>query len=139
MIKQIQRDTSEAVISIRKGTDEVERGKQLAYKAGTSLETIISKSENVVDVVNQLAAASEEQSSTAGQISNSIEGINNITRETSDSTQQIARAAEDLNRLTENLQSLVDKFKLDEIQSSDNNNKSEKYMIRSNGKLIKSI
>ncbi len=36
-----------------------------------------------------------------------------MTQETAQGTQQIAKAAEDLNRLTENLQNLINAFKLD--------------------------
>ena len=62
MIKKIQGDTGGAVKSISLGTEEVEKGKQLADKAGKSLQEIIKGSNDVVDVVNQVAAASEEQS-----------------------------------------------------------------------------
>ncbi len=112
MIKQIQDDTNGAVQSIEKGTEEVENGKTLANKAGSSLEEIISASTEVEDLINQVATASEEQSSAAEQISKSIEGINSVTNETASGIQQIARAAEDLNRLTENLQALISSFKI---------------------------
>ena len=113
MIKQIQMDTNGAVESISKGKEEVELGKELAHKAGNSLNLIIESSKKVVDDVTQVASASEEQSSAAEQISRSIEGINSVTQETAAGTQQIARAAEDLNRLTDNLQNMIDSFKLD--------------------------
>lgn len=85
----------------------------------------------VIDVINQVASASEEQSATAEQISKSIEVINNVTNESAQGMQQISKAAEDLNRLTDNLQSLVGSFKINEGDDSH-------YSIRHNGKLIKS-
>jgi methyl-accepting chemotaxis protein len=111
MIKQIQMDTNEAVDSMDKGSDEVSKGKLLAEKAGGALEGIIKKSEAVVDVINQVAAASEEQSSTAEQISKNIVSINNVTQENASGSQQIARAAEDLNKLTETLRNMISQFK----------------------------
>jgi methyl-accepting chemotaxis protein len=130
MIKQIQKDTSEAVVQMNLGTEEVEKGKDLAKKAGESLMDIIKASVSVVDDINQVASASEEQSATADQISKNIEAISNVTNESSAGIQQVARAAEDLNRLTEGLQNMINKFKLDEGHISE-------YSVRHNGKLIK--
>ncbi len=112
MIKKIQRDTTEAVDSIELGTKEVVKGRELANNAGASLKQIINKVSETVDGINQVAAASEEQSSAAEQISKSIEGISTVIQESASVTQQIAHAAEDLNRLTENLQNLITRFKI---------------------------
>jgi methyl-accepting chemotaxis protein len=130
MIKQIQMDTSEAVDSIGKGTDEVAKGKILAGKAGESLKQIIHANIRVVDEINQVATASEEQSSTAEQISKSVESISNVTNETTMAIQQVAKSAEDLNRLTDNLQTLINRFKID----LDDENIS--YAVRQNGKIV---
>jgi methyl-accepting chemotaxis protein len=113
MIRQIQKDTESAVVSMKEGTAEVERGKVLADKAGSSLKQIISGAQEVVDISSQVAAASEEQSTAAEQISKNIESISNVTRESATGVQQIARAAEDLSRLTGNLQDLILKFKIE--------------------------
>jgi len=116
MIKQIQTETTGAVLSITAGTDEVQKGIELADKAGSALSEIIKGSDKVVDMVNQVAAAGEQQSTTAEQISRNIETINNVAQESAAGVQQIARAAEDLNKLTENLQNLVSGFKIDSMQ-----------------------
>jgi len=112
MIRQIQKDTSNAVTSMEEGTHEVERGKSLANQAGSSLEEIVKGSENLVNIVTQVAAASEQQSTTAEVISKSIEAISSVSIQSASGTQQIARAAEDLNRLTLNLESLIARFDL---------------------------
>lgn len=112
MIKQIQKDTVEAVVSMKAGTQEVERGKALADKAGDSLKKIITYAGDVVEMVNKVATSSEHQSLTADQISKNIDGITTVTHESAQGVQQIAVAAEDLNRLTNNLQELVARFKI---------------------------
>jgi methyl-accepting chemotaxis protein len=114
MIKQIQKDTAGAVESMERGTIEVEKGIKLADKAGLSLSLIIKGSEDVVDISSQVAAASEEQSSVAEQITGNIEAINKITNESSIGVQQIALSAEGLNQLTLNLQRLISRFKLED-------------------------
>jgi methyl-accepting chemotaxis protein len=130
MIRQIQKDTTGAVESMQKGTEEVENGKHLARKAGDSLNQIISGVDKVVDIVSQVAAAGEEQSATSEQISKNIESISNVTHESASGIQQIAHAAEDLNKLTFNLQELVSRFTINES--------SGKFSVQQNGKLRKS-
>ncbi len=110
MIKQIQKDTTGAVESMNRGTIEVEKGRTLAEQSSVSLKEIIAGAEKVVDVVTQVAAASEEQSTASEQISKNIEAISSVTQESAAGTQQIARAAEDLNRLTTNLHDLLGQF-----------------------------
>ena len=120
---------------------EVERGKELADKAGQSLAEIIRGTEKVADIVSQVAAASEEQSSASEQISKNIESISSVTRESTAGIQQIARAAEDLNHLTNNLETIIAKFKISkEIDSKQLAGKSYNYekgktYVRHNGHL----
>jgi methyl-accepting chemotaxis protein len=114
MIKQIQKDTTGAVESMQVGTAEVEKGKQLADKAGEALTEIISGAEEVVSIVSQVAVASHEQSGAASEISKNIEAISSVTHESASGVEQIARAAEDLNRLTNNLSNMISKFKVSE-------------------------
>ncbi len=128
MIKTIQNETSQAVKSMEEGTHEVENGKRLAKEAEIVLNDIIDVAQKVSDTVIQVAAASEEQSNSSEQISKNIEGINNVTRETSQGISQIARASEDLSQLTINLQDLIAKFKIAPRNGG--------LSVRSNGKLI---
>ncbi len=112
MIKHIQKETEGAVFSMKEGTVEVEKGKEFADKAGKSLSLIIKGAQEVVDLSVQVAAASEEQSSVAEEISKNVEAINGVTRESAVGIQQIARASEDLSRLTVNLQEHLAQFKI---------------------------
>ena len=112
MIRTIQKDTKEAVSSMEQGTKEVEAGKHKADLAGEALLEIIEGAKQVVDIVSQVAAASEEQSTAAEEISKSIDAMSSVTQESATGTQQIAHAAEDLNRLTLNLETLINRFKI---------------------------
>ncbi len=75
MIKNIQKDTDYAVISMEEGKKEVRNGIELSGKSGESLKGIIDASLKVIDDINLVASASEEQSSTAEQISKNIDTI----------------------------------------------------------------
>ncbi len=112
MIKQIQKDTIEAVNSMKQGQSEVDSGKELANKAGEVLRDIISEAQKVSDVAALVAAASEEQSASAEEISKNVESISSVTQQSASGAQQIARSAEDLSNLTNNLEKLIDHFKI---------------------------
>jgi methyl-accepting chemotaxis protein len=114
MIKRIQKDTKEAVIAIKEGTIEVEKGKEKANTAGEVLNRIVKGAGKVSDIVVQVAAASEQQAATAEEIDKNIEAISNVTNEAASGIQLIAQSAENLNKLTVTLQSLVHQFKIND-------------------------
>jgi methyl-accepting chemotaxis protein len=112
MIKGVQTETSEAVNSMQAGMKQVDRGRELADNAGSSLNEIVSMAQRVTDMIAQIATASEEQSAAAEQISKNIEHINSVTKETATGAEQSAAAAEELNRQAEGLQQMVAKFRI---------------------------
>ncbi len=112
MIKGIQTETADAVHSMESGIQEVDKGRDLADKAGSSLHEIVSMSQRVMDMIAQIATASEEQSSAAEQISKNVEHIASVTKETSVGAEQSAAAAEELNRQAEGMQTMVSRFKI---------------------------
>jgi methyl-accepting chemotaxis protein len=138
MIKQIQKETEGAVISMEEGTIEVEKGKELANNAGQALNEIIESAEDVMDLATQVAAASEEQSSAAEHISKNLDLINNVTQQSAAGIQQIARSSEDLNKLTNNLQSLIARFKIEDNFGSIHLLNKDKNDHKGNGQFTKS-
>ncbi len=136
MIKQIQRDTNGAVEAIEEGTREVEKGKELAQKAGNSLNEIIDNSDRVSEIITQLAVASEQQAATSESISKNVEAINNVTHQSAQGTQQISRAAEDLYSLTNNLQEAVGQFKLNGYAGNQLSEGNSSYSVEDNGRFI---
>ncbi len=112
MISKIQLETKDAVNSMKDGQLQVERGRDFTVKAGDSLKEIISETDEVINLITQVAAASEQQSSAAEEISQSIEGINSITQESSDGIQKIVLSVDSLKKFTRDLQELISHFKI---------------------------
>ena len=117
MINKIQSDTKAVVNSINIGEKETAKGLSLVYKSEESLKNIIQGANRGSDLIGQVAAANEQQSSTAEEVSKNIENINISVNEFSNGVHQIAQATEDMKNLTEHLQSLVKKFRI----NKDNN------------------
>jgi methyl-accepting chemotaxis protein len=118
MIKGIQSETQEAVIAMKKGNDEVSSGIALADRAGSSLKEIVVSTQDVIDMINQIAAASEQQSSTSEEISKNVSSISEVTGESTKRIQDIAHSSDDLSKLTEHLKNLIDQFKIGEDMSN---------------------
>jgi methyl-accepting chemotaxis protein len=112
MIKGIQNDTKGAVTSMEQGIVEVQQGRELADKAGESLSAIATYSQKVMDMIQQIATAAEEQSAASEQIARSVEGIARVTKENATGVEQSAAAAEELNRQAEGMQKMVNRFKV---------------------------
>ncbi|TAE24302.1 MAG: methyl-accepting chemotaxis protein [Candidatus Kapaibacterium sp.] len=113
-IKQIQRDTNQAVTGMKRGDNEVREGLTLAKQAGTALTGIVSGSREVESMVQGSANAMQQQSSTAAEIAQSVEQVSSSVNETTASLTEIARATENLRGLTEGLQDLVSRFDVGE-------------------------
>ncbi len=116
-IRTIQKEAKEADTSMAEAGESVKAGMKLTEEVARILDEILGVNEKVSDMVDQVAAASEEQSATAEQISKNIESISSVTQQSAAGTQQIAKAAEDLNQLTNNLQSLIERFQLEDENS----------------------
>ena len=125
-IKTIQKEAKDADDSMLEAGKSVQSGMELTEEVSESLSEIQLLIGKVSDMINQVAAASEEQSSAAEQISKNIEGINNVTHESAAGVQQIAKASEDLNQLTTTLQNLVQQFVLEkEVKNNIHHNRNE--------------
>ncbi len=113
MIRDIQTRTSEAVESMETGISEVGQGRELADRAGGSLDEICTLAQQVETVISQIAGTSEQQSEVAQQIAANVEQIASVTKETASGAEQSAAAAEQLSRQAEGLRQIVGRFKIE--------------------------
>ncbi|PID43744.1 MAG: chemotaxis protein [Proteobacteria bacterium] len=114
LVKTIQSDTNEAVISMEHTTAEVVRGARLAQDAGVALEEIENVSMNLADLIQNISNAARQQSSSAGHISNTMNVIQEITSQTSAGTNATARSIGNLAEMANQLRNSVAGFKLPE-------------------------
>ncbi len=117
-IEAIQEEANEANRSMEVASQAVSDGMRLTEEVEKALNDILAGSSAVVDIIAQVAAASEEQHITSSSISENVENISSVTQQSAAGTQEIARTAEDLSRLTENLQDVTSRFVLDASQNA---------------------
>jgi methyl-accepting chemotaxis protein len=114
MIKNIQDETKVAVVAMESGTKQVEEGVTSTARAGDSLRAIIQMSEQVGEMITEIATAATEQSSTTEQVNGNVDQISRLVKESAIGAQQSATACHDLSGLALDLQTMVGKFKLEE-------------------------
>jgi twitching motility protein PilJ len=114
LVKTIQSDTNEAVISMEHTTAEVVRGARLAQDAGVALEEIENVSTSLAELIQNISNAARQQSSSALHISNTMNVIQEITSQTSSGTNATAYSIGNLADMAFELRSSVAGFKLPE-------------------------
>lgn len=112
LVKTIQTDTNEAVISMEQTTSEVVSGAKLAEDAGTALGTIESVASHLSELVQSISAATRQQAKAAANVSDTMNVIQEITNQTSAGTSQTAAAIGNLAELANALKKSVSGFKL---------------------------
>ncbi|SEA22431.1 methyl-accepting chemotaxis protein [Microbulbifer marinus] len=117
LVKAIQSDTNEAVVSMEQTTTEVVRGARLAQDAGVALEEIETVSTNLASLIQNISNAARQQASSAGHISNTMNVIQEITSQTSAGTQATAQSIGNLAKTANALRESVAGFKLPEEET----------------------
>lgn len=112
LVKTIQTDTNEAVISMEQTTSEVVKGARLAQDAGVALEEIENVSRNLADLIQNISNAARQQAASAGHISNTMNVIQEITSQTSAGTTATARSIGNLAEMAQEMRNSVAGFRL---------------------------
>jgi methyl-accepting chemotaxis protein len=86
---------------------------ELAEKAGKLLEQMVPTIRKTADLVQEIAAASSEQSSGVGQINSAVGQLNQTTQQNASSSEELAATSEEMSSQAEQLQHTMSFFTLD--------------------------
>ncbi len=114
LVKTIQTDTNEAVISMEQTTAEVVNGAKRAQDAGVALEEIESVSTSLAELIQNISNAARQQAASAGHISNTMNVIQEITTQTVGATDQTAVSIGKLATMANQMRESVEGFTLPE-------------------------
>ncbi|MEK7207153.1 MAG: methyl-accepting chemotaxis protein [Pseudomonadota bacterium] len=112
LVKTIQADTNEAVASMEQATNGVVQATRLADAAGQALGEIESVSEQLSNLIVNIAQDAQRQSQAATDVSGNMAKIQETTTMTSSGSRQTAEAIGKLSDLARELQASVAGFKL---------------------------
>jgi methyl-accepting chemotaxis protein len=84
----------------------------LAEQAGKLLDEMVPSINKTSDLVQEITAASEEQSSGVSQVNTAMNQMNQITQQNASASEELAATAEEMSGQAEQLQQTMSFFKL---------------------------
>ena len=112
MIGAIQSETESAVGAMEKGSKQASQGVELANQAVHSLEQINVSVRGVVEMVQQIAAATTSQSEASDVITTRVEHIAQMARDNGVSIDRTTHASHSLQQLSLHLQQVISHFRM---------------------------
>lgn len=110
LIAKLQQTANNAVQTMDAGHRQAEDGVARVLEADRALIGISEAVANITDMTTQIAAATEEQSAVAEEISRNITTISHLADETSEQAQNSALLSEELTKTANSQYSLVERF-----------------------------
>jgi twitching motility protein PilJ len=112
LVRTIQTDTNEAVVSMERSTTDVVGGALLAENAGAALEEIEQVSNQIASLVQNISASSRQQTSGAQNIARNMQVLKEISVQTAESTNATSAAIAKLAELSAGLRRAATGFRL---------------------------
>jgi len=98
---------------IQDSVSKVEKGSELVNKSGETLREIVGSVKRVTDIVAEIAAASQEQSTGVEQVNKAISQMDQVTQANSSQTEELSATAQTLAASSDQVQQMVGRFRLD--------------------------
>jgi twitching motility protein PilJ len=112
LVRTIQTDTNEAVVSMERSTTDVVGGALLAENAGAALEEIEQVSNQIASLVQNISASARQQAVASGNISKNMQVVREISTQTADGTTATSTSIAKLAALSAQLRKSVAGFRL---------------------------
>jgi len=112
IVKTIQADTQDAVAAMEKSTVGVVEGTKLSDTAGGALDEIRRVSRELAELIEAISTQTQKQSASVSDVTRGMQGILQITEETTEGTKQTNVSIGQLTKLAAELRSSVAGFKV---------------------------
>jgi len=114
LVRTIQTDTNEAVVSMERSTTDVVGGALLAENAGAALEEIEQVSNQIASLMQNISASARQQAAVSASISRSMQVLREISTQTAEGTTGMSQSVGKLADLSAQLRKSVAGFRLPE-------------------------
>lgn len=91
---------------------------EVAERAGTLIDGVIPEISRTAELLQEISAASAEQSSGAEQINKAISQLDQITQQTASASEEMASMSEELTAQADQLQEAIRYFRLDSLAAA---------------------
>ncbi|WP_310423399.1 GAF domain-containing protein [Chamaesiphon sp. VAR_48_metabat_135_sub] len=113
LVASIQAQTSEVVMAMEAGTEQVIIGTRLVDETRASLDRITAIGAKIGELVESIAQAALVQSESSVQVTHSIDRVANIATKTSTRADNVQASFQDLIQLSQELQQNIGQFKIE--------------------------
>ncbi|CEN91221.1 methyl-accepting chemotaxis sensory transducer [[Clostridium] sordellii] len=103
---------------IENSIDAVGKGTEIVDNTAQSLQKIINTTNKTISVVDEIAKASDEEANAINQVTLGVEQISEVVQTNSATSEESAAASEELSGQAQMLKSLIENFKLKNINDS---------------------
>ncbi len=103
---------------INDSVQKIESGNSLVNKSGETMKDIVDSIKRVNDIMSEIAAASNEQSTGIEEVSTAVSQMDEMTQQNAALVEQAAAAAESLQTQADQLSQSVSQFKLSNDQQT---------------------
>ncbi len=104
----------EIKVLIQDSLRKVEKGSELVNRSGETLHGIVNSVKRVTDIVGEIAAAAEEQSTGIDQVNTAVTQIDQVTQSNAAQTEELSSTAKSLMQQSVRLTQLINTFQLSE-------------------------
>jgi len=112
LVRTIQADTNEAVVSMERSTTDVVGGALLAENAGAALDEIEQVSNQIASLVQNISSSARQQAGSAADVTRRTTRLREISEQTGKATSATAAATAKLSELASQLRKTVAGFTL---------------------------
>jgi twitching motility protein PilJ len=112
LVRTIQADTNEAVVSMERSTTDVVGGALLAENAGAALDEIEQVSNQIASLVQNISSSARQQAGSAADVTRRTTRLREISEQTGKATSATAVAISKLSELASQLRKTVAGFTL---------------------------
>jgi twitching motility protein PilJ len=112
LVRTIQADTNEAVVSMERSTTDVVGGALLAENAGAALDEIEQVSNQIANLVQNISSSARQQAGSAADVTRRTTKLKEISLQTGKATTATAAAISKLSELASQLRQTVAGFTL---------------------------
>jgi methyl-accepting chemotaxis protein len=117
IVRSIREDIGAAAVAMQDTEHETSVGAKLTQEAGTTLGSIFAAIDHEAEEIENISLMTTQQLQSSGAVVQIMQGVSNVTEQSSTSTRDASHNMERLARLVEQLRASVEAFKLREDQN----------------------
>jgi methyl-accepting chemotaxis protein len=107
VIAEIRQATSAAVLAAEEGSKAVERGVELAHRAGQVMDNIVMVAERTAQSAAEIGLATAQQQSASEQVVETMREVAEVARQSAQGARQMAESAATLTAIADRLHGIV--------------------------------